>query len=63
MAAKYPCGVLLQKNYSLVELGHPSCIYSLFDGRLGLLQIRDCRWGLRLEKTIGLDSVWERTQN
>ena len=39
-------------------------IYSLFGGRLGLLQVRDCNGGeeLRLVKTMGLNSVGERAR-
>ena len=39
-----------------------SRIFSLFDDRLGLLYLRDCKGKLHLETTMCLNSVGEYTQ-
>ena len=39
-----------------------SRIFSLFDDRLGLLYLRDCKGKLHLEKTMCLNSVGEHTR-
>ena len=37
-------------------------IYSSFGGRLDLIQVRDCKGIIHMEKTMGLNTVGERAQ-